>query len=306
MKNVLGPWALRLVVLACAACGESGAAVPSQAQADGGTGDAAASGAYTLSTCTTNIAADVPAFYRDYFRCVSISATADGVAIQSNGLPPHLSYYYGAGHANYAPFDTTRGAAYRANPNKIVAKTVTISVPDAPASRGLTITAAMVDRTANTNANEYRGGPVGVAIDSVWLFNDQAAPRDDIDDERFTFDDYEAHPAPDGSYHYHASSKGPLEVLLALGQTAVATPGQASVELYGIMCDGTVVLGCKELDGSAFDAAALDAQNGHLGDLKGKSGTVYFTNRYHTHVCPTLTAHKYMPEIQYYGTCSIK
>jgi hypothetical protein len=301
---------LGVLVAACGASSSLDVTSDGGANADGGAGTDAgadgagdggtASGLYSLATCTTSIAADAPAFYRTYFKCVTIATTADGVAITTNGLPPHRSYYYGKGNPNYVDFDTSR-SGYHPNPNTIAAKSATITIPNAPVSRGLTVTSAMVDHVANTSQTEYRGGPVGVAIDSVPLFNDQAAPGDDIDAERFTFDGYDAHPTPNGQYHYHTTSPGPLEVLSALGFVTSTTPGEAAIELYGVMCDGTVVLGCTELDGSAPDASALDAQNGHVADVKDKAGVVHFAGRYHTHVCPKLfAAHKYTPE------CSVK
>lgn len=271
---------------------------------DAGDVDPGPDGARTLSSCVTDIAADVPEFYRRYFRCVTVTTTADGVSITTENLPPHLSYYYGSGNPNYAPFDTSRGSQYHPNPNTLRAGHVTLTIPNTPTSLGLTITSGMVDRQMNTNRDEYRPGPAGVALDSVAIFNDQAAPGDDIDNELYTFDDYNAHPTPQGEYHYHTVSQGPLEVLKRAGVTSTTTPGSAAVELYGIMCDGTLVLGCTELDGTASPASGLDAQNGHVGDIVDKDGTVHFTGRYHTHVCPMrYTTHKYTPEIQYYQGC---
>jgi hypothetical protein len=307
-------WRLSLAVLV--GCGgaastatpttEDGGVVAEAGAPDAPGTDAPATTAYTLATCPTDVGADVPAFYRRYFKCLTIKTTADGIRISWNGLPPHLSYYYGEGSPNYVAFDVSRGAQYQPNPNKIASRAHAMTVPNTPVSRGLTIDTAMVDRTANTSPSEYRGGPVGVAIDSVSIFNDQAAPGDNIDNERYTFDAYEAHPTQNGDYHYHAASPGPLEVLKSLGLVTTTTPGEAGLEVYGIMCDGTVVLGCTELDGSAPPASGLDAQNGHVGDLRDKDGVTHFTARYHTHVCPKLfTTHRYMPEIQYYGACTL-
>jgi hypothetical protein len=148
-----------------------------------------------------------------------------------------------------------------------------------------------------TSTQEYSLGAVGVALDSVAMFNPLAAPGDDIEKEKFTFDDFNAHPAPDGTYHYHTTSKGPLEVLSSIGATA-------GLELYGVMCDGTIVLGCSELDATAPDLSALDAQGGHVGDVKDAAGTVHFAGRYHVHVCPSKGGRKFTPEIQYYSTCT--
>jgi hypothetical protein len=142
-----------------------------------------------------------------------------------------------------------------------------------------------------------------VALDSVAMFNAVAAPGDDIDDERFTFDVYQAHPAPDGTYHYHAASPGPLEVLAAEGLTTLTEPGSADIELFGILCDGTVVLGCTELDGGV-PADDLDAQGGHIHDITDAAATTQFEDRYHAHVCPSGGGRAYSPELQYYDTCN--
>ena len=66
------------------------------------------------------------------------------------------------------------------------------------------------------------------------------------------------------------------------------------------MCDGTLVLGCTELDGTAPSASDFDAQNGHLHDISA-GGTTHFTNRYHTHVCLNQWPdYPFFPEIAYY------
>ena len=256
----------------------------------------AQTGEFTLQNCGGSVADDVPAFFGKYFRCIDISMDGDEVVMQTANLPPHRTNYYGDGHPNYEPFDTSRGPDYRANPNTLAEQDITIRIPVDPVSKGLTIEADMVDTQMNTHPEEYGGGPRGVALDSIVLFDDQAAPGDDINDEKFTFDRYNAHPAMT-TYHYHTASDGPLEVLAAIGES--------DVELYGIMCDGTVVLGCTELDGTAPSAADLDAQNGHVGDIVDGDGTLHFADRYHTHICPGTFDHEFTPEIQWYESCGV-
>ena len=63
-----------------------------------------------------------------------------------------------------------------------------------------------------------------------------------------------------------------------------------------------MILGCTELDGRA-PAGTLDAQGGHVGDVKAGDGTVFFAGRYHTHVCGDARGHAYSPEIHYYTAC---
>jgi hypothetical protein len=247
-----------------------------------------------LDNCGGSVAADAPAFYR-WFRCSTITNAGGAVTITTQDLPPHRSNYWGESSPNYEPFDTSRGPMYMPNPNLLAAQSVTITIPAAPQPRGLTIDKTLVDGVVGTSAFEYGLGGVGVATDSVVLFNPLAAPGMNIADEQYTFDRYNAHPEMRGMYHYHTVSQGPLKADEAGGLFA---------HLVGIMCDGTVILGCTELDGADADPTDFDAQNGHLHDLRGKDGTVHFTGRYHTHVCPArFTGHLYTPEIMYYSTC---
>lgn len=238
-------------------------------------------------------------------RCVDITLSGSNIVIKSIGLPPHKSYYYGEDHSNYEAFDYSRGSDYKPNPGQIGDQDITLTIPVTPKKANATITDASVDGVAGNGAGEFTMGPAGLALDSVLLFNPLAAPGDDIEDEKYTFDSFNAHPAG-AAYHYHTNTPGPLEVLQRMGLTSSTTPGSASVEIFGVMCDGTVVMGCTEADGSTPDSSGFDAQNGHVHDLKDAKGAVLLGNRYHTHVCPTkFTKHKFTPEIQYYSTCNI-
>lgn len=271
----------------------------------GSTGDtgSTASGLRTLDNCKTDIAADAPEFFKRYFKCVTITTTATAVVIASEGLPPHKSNYWPTTDPNWVAFDTSRGAMYNENPNKLVAQTMKFSIPKAPVAKSITITSSFVDGAVGTNGHEYSLGAVGVALDSVAMFNPLAAPGDDIENEKYTFDLYNAHPQMSGAYHYHTATPGPLEVLKSIGAVTTTTPGTAEVELFGIMCDGTVVMGCKELDATA-PAGTLDAQGGHTHDLTDKAGVKLLEGRYHTHVCPSTTGQRrFTPEIQFYATC---
>ena len=256
----------------------------------------------TLENCETSISSDAPAFFKDLFKCVTITTDGDTLTIESAGLPPHKSYYYGDGHPNYEDFDTSRGSQYRPNPNTIETQDLLVGIPLNPVSRGLTITGDLVDQISGTSQYEYHGAPGGIALDGVALFHGYAAPGDDIEQEKYTFDIYNGHPQDSGTYHYHTWTMGPLEVLAHAGYVSSTTPGDAEVEIYGIMCDGTVVLGCTEADGSSIQGA-VDAQGGHVHDIVNDAGETWFAGRYHTHVCEG--ARHFTPEIQYYEECGV-
>jgi hypothetical protein len=264
---------VKWIFLMLAACGDGGAS-----SVDSGTV------ALTLDNCTTTIAPDVPEPYRSMFRCVDLALDGDDLVITTSGLPPHPTYYYGDGNPNFVAWDT-RGGIYAPNPNRLSSRTVSIALPLAPISRGLTIGEPMIDGKAKTSVHEYRGGPAGVALDSVMLFAAFAAPGADLSVEMYTFDEYNAHPSPAGDYHYHRDTPGPIGVL----------------DAYGIMCDGTFVFGCTELGGTPADLTDVDAQNGHAHDV----GTI--PARYHVHICPSSTHPRpYTPEIQFYDRCTIR
>ena len=258
----------------------------------------------TLENCDGIVADNVPDFYKSYFSCVDVSMSGSNVIIFTEGEPPYQSWYYPQDHPNYIEY-VSKGIQYFKNPNLIAAKQHQISIPPTPVSRNLTINNAMIDGIPNTNNNEYHMGLAGIALNGVAIFNPLAAPGHDIEEEKYSFDYYNAHPTPDGSYHYHTATQGPLEVLQDKGLITNASIRPAEVELYGIMCDGTVILGCTELNGSVPNNSGFDAQNGHVHDIQNKSGKIQFTNRYHTHLCPdTFSYHKFTPEIQYYEGCN--
>jgi hypothetical protein len=257
----------------------------------------------TLDNCESSFGLGVDPFYSTYFSCVDVVASGNNTVITSDNFPPYESWYYNTADENYIEF-VSQGTGYYLNPNTISSQDLTISIVDNPITKGLTINDALVDGIVGTNSDEYSMGAVGVALNGVAIFNPLAAPGDDIEDEKFSFDFYSGHPTNMGYYHYHSSTKGPLEVLSHKGLIQTPTVGSGEIELYGMMCDGTLILGCTELDGSVSSNSDFDAQNGHIHDITDGTN-IFFLNRYHTHICTdTYTGHKFTPEIQYYEGCN--
>lgn len=257
--------------------------------------------ARTLQNCETSVSTDVPAFFQELYLCADISLAGDSVTVSTTDLPPHPSPYYPTTDPNWEEWDD-RGGDWHQNPNTISEQAKTFTIPVEPTAKGIMITADMVDLSAGTSDDEYPGG-VGLALDGTLIFAAMAAPGDDITEEKYTFDTWEGHPEMTGTYHHHSATPGPLAVLVEVGWATTDVPGSAEIEVYGVMCDGTVMMGCTELDGSAPDDSDLDAQAGHVHDLVAADGTTYFAERYHTHVCDGAYGHDYSPEIQYYEGC---
>lgn len=249
----------------------------------------------TPDTCEASVDAAAPEFYQRYFACSDITVNGGTVTLWTEDLPPYPTAYYPDDDPNHTAWDD-RGGDYTQNPNRIAAQVVSIQIAAEPVAKGITIDESLVDLEMGTSTEEYPGGPVGVGLDSVSYYNAVAAPGDSILDEQWTFDEWAAHPDQRGSYHHHSASPGPLEILSLRGYAD-------SLELYGMMCDGTVLLGCTELDGSDVDSTSLDAQAGHVGDVIDPDGTTWFAGRYHVHMCEDFGNYGLSPEIQYYEDC---
>lgn len=294
-----------LSLLACSPTYTSDAFVVDTADSgvDDSGGDTAADTELTLDNCATKVTGDVPAFYTTFFRCSDMAVDADSVQFYSHNLPPHKSAYYSPGDANWEQWDD-RGGEYHQNPNTIVTQESLVWIASEPVSRGIVVTTDLVDGTGGTSEYEYPGGAVGMGLDGVVTFSGVAGPGDDIAEEQYSFDTWAGHPQEQGVYHHHSPNPAQLAVMVYNGYASTNVPGDAEIELYGIACDGTVILGCTEMDGSVPASTDFDAQNGHVTDVVGPDGTVYFPDRYHTHVCPGEYPDAFFPEIQYYAECS--
>ena len=280
---------------------------------------------YTLETCDTFVDVNVPFFFQNYFHCVDIhlSESGDYVNLYYNGLAPYESWYYSSDNPNNIEYSPQGQGYFLINNAYIEEMDYVISIPINPIPRDMNweINNIYVDGESNTMGEpgfyEYPMGSVGAALNGVNIFNPCASSPDIIEDEAYSFDLYHGHPAgSSGTYHYHTVSPGPLEVLKYKKPNLVnnTVPGSGEIELYGIMCDGTVVMGCKELDGTdIINSNELDAQHGHVHDIVDENGTVMLENRYHTHMCYDELSyndtngngyeqHEFTPEISYYET----
>lgn len=252
---------------------------------------------FTLDNCGGSVGEGVPEPYASWFRCADLALDGTRLLVQSTGLPPHKSPYYEETDPNWEAWDD-RGGDWHQNPNVIAYQVMVLQIPLDPTPKGLTITAEMVDQSAGTSDEEYHAEQQGLGLDGTALYTGTAAPGDVIADEEYTFDTWEGHPQNTGQYHHHGNNPAALAVLALVGESH-------TVEFYGVMCDGTFVLGCDELDGSAVGSGALDPQNGHTSDIVGPDGSTFASSRYHVHACEAL-GRTLTPEIQYYddGTCT--
>ncbi len=171
------------------------------------------------------------------FSCrVTLTKTSTSVQAVSDSQPDHPSSYFATSNNCYEAYKTSFP-----NPNLIAAQSLTVSVPLTPT-------------TTKTNMGL---GFVGVAVNGVAIFDNQAAPGDDIFLEAGSFDRCGGHPQQQGQYHYH-------------GEPYAISFDDAA--LIGVLRDGYFVYGRRDADQSL---PTLDASGGHTGTTADSPTPVY-------------------------------
>lgn len=189
--------------------------------------------------------ADISVLKDLFYHTDAVTFTFDDewVTITSKDLPDHKSMYYDEDEDLYEAYDEPENADFKKNPGSIQEQNLVFKVPRFPKEA--------------TNKETTPMGPMGVTINSVALFNQNAAGDDDIFEELNTFDQYEGHPAGE-TYHYHTEP-----VWLTQLRDEPDNEG-----LIGILLDGFPVYGTHENGKEVFskdDGGILDDYHGHFG-----------------------------------------
>ncbi|MGB1103362.1 MAG: YHYH protein [Crocinitomicaceae bacterium] len=179
----------------------------------------------------------LPTAYQKFYNVEQVYQDGDFVVIECAGIPDHKSPYYIGTAWEEERYEAYGGANpdYFQNPNRIDEQNFTFRLPLNPAvDPGHELTSL---------------GPIGVALNGVAIFNQYAAPGDDLSEEINTFDHYNGHPTGTSTYHYHIE---PTYLTNTLGQDA----------LIGFLLDGFPVYGPME-DGTLITNEELDEYHGH-------------------------------------------
>ena len=262
---------LLLVLLALSGCDSNGL-VSSDAGggtgADGGSSDDGATGCTLIentsssgtglaacnvltrdtSSCAASRMADGFDGYWLKFSCrVTLShVTVSGhpyIRLTSDDRPDYESVYFPSAD----PCHEAATGSGIVNPNRIAAQAITLNVPSSQSTQ-----------LTNMAGINY----VGMAVNGVVLFSNQAAPGDDIYQEAKTFDRCGAHPQMSGVYHYHSEPY------------SVSYDDSAFI---GVMLDGYPIYGRRDADGTV--PTDLDAAGAHMGTTVDSA-----TPGYHYHV----------------------
>nr|WP_299069020.1 YHYH protein [uncultured Allomuricauda sp.] len=185
---------------------------------------------------------------------VTISFDGDEITISSTGFPNHTTPYWQETDSLYIePVVATAQTPGRMGSHRD--RSHTLTVPTAP---GLAI------RSTATSL-----GAIGIAVTGVPIFNDSEGPGRPLEEKiAETFDYAGGHVGPSG-YHYHSES---------LDVPENTTLSHDDEKLIGIMADGFLIYGRREMDGSY--PLDLDESGGHLGATQHSNGEEF----YHYHI----------------------
>ncbi|GAA3521539.1 hypothetical protein GCM10022393_39920 [Aquimarina addita] len=203
---------------------------------------------------STEVSTPIAAFDEFNTDGVVTSFDEDEITIDSDGFPNHTTPYWEETDSLYIE----PVVAIAQTPGRIGSfrdRTFTLTVPSAP------------EIASSSTATGL--GPIGISVTGVPIFNDTEGANRPIEEEiAETFDYAGAHVGPSG-YHYHAESANVPE------NTALSHDDE---KLLGIMADGFLIYGRREMDGSY--PTDLDESGGHYGMTQHSDGEEF----YHYHI----------------------
>lgn len=200
---------------------------------------------------TGNASTPLSAFDEFNPDAVTISIDGNEVTIESNGLPNHTSPYWEESHPLHI--------------DKILGDHVT---PGFINTGSFTVTVSLTPELA-VSSTATGLGAIGISVTGVPIFNGSEGPNRPLDEMTAEGFDYAGgHNGPSG-YHYHVESSDiPENTVLSYDDE----------DLVGIMADGFLLYGRREMDGSY--PTDLDESGGHFGVTPHSDGEEI----YHYHI----------------------
>lgn len=160
------------------------------------------------SGCITNvntaISTDLPSWATDNFKCQIGYTSGTNYIFKSVNLPNHTSYYWCSAHPaggttctsgqNATLWAALPGANFAAGTNVISSQSFVYTIPATPTLKSGSLTSS-------------QGGlsSIGITANGLAIFNNAAAPPDNLSTEAQTFDSFGGHPQNGGVYHHHAA-----------------------------------------------------------------------------------------------------
>lgn len=164
-----------------------------------------------------------------YKSTVTVSTSGNSITLKSEGVPDHVTPYWGVGNALYE-----------------VQKSGGTLAPGSLRSQNFVMTISTTPSEATTKEATSLG-PIGMALNGVAIYNDREGGNVPVDAGVLgSMDRGGAHSGPGGLYHYHFDGD---------------FTSKDDAKLIGFLRDGFPIYGRKDMDGSY--PTNLDTNGGH-------------------------------------------
>jgi YHYH protein len=233
-----------------------------------------------ITNVNTAISTDLPSWATGNFTCQIGYTSGTNYVFKSANLPNHTSYYWCSAHPaggttctsgqNATLWAALPGANFAAGTNVISSQSLVYTIPATPSLKTGTLTSS-------------QGGlaSIGITTNGLAIFNNAAAPPDNLSTEAQTFDSYGGHPQNSGVYHHHAAVNKLSSTMADSALIGVALDGYL---IYAEYCDnGTVASGDDYIPTANTNAATGTATT----DSVTQGGTQASLDRLHGHTTTT-------------------
>lgn len=234
-----------------------------------------------ITNVNTTMDSALPSRIKDNFKCQVAYVSGSNYIFKSANLPNTTSFYwagkteYDAGnsgqYALFAALPNGTGSANAAGTNVISSENLQLTIPSTPALKTGTLSGTQNGLVA-----------IGLTVNGLAIFNNAAAPPDNLSAEALTFDGFDGHPQNTGIYHHHAGVR----------KAGVSGTDNNDANLIGIALDGYLIYGkkCDNATASTADDVTLTASvgtsDGTAGNITGASATTL--DQLHGHTTTTI------------------
>ncbi len=201
-----------------------------------------------------------------YKSMVTVSTSGNTITLKSEGVPDHVTPYWGVGNALYE----AQTAGKSLTPGNLAAQNFTMTLTTTP--------------TEASTKEATSLGPIGMALNGVAIYNDREGGNVPVDAGVLnTFDRAGAHGGPGALYHYHSDGD---------------FTSKDDAKLIGFLRDGFPLYGRKDMDGTY--PSNLDANGGHTTATADFADGIY---HYHSSTTNYLNSGYYILKSgSYHGT----
>lgn len=234
-----------------------------------------------ITNVNTTMDSALPSRIKDNFKCQVAYVSGTNYIFKSANLPNTTSFYW-AGKTEYDAGNSGQYALFAALPNGTGSANAAGTNVISSESLQLTIPATPTLKTGTLSGTQNGLVAIGLTLNGLAIFNNAAAPPDNLSTEALTFDGFDGHPQNTGIYHHHAGVR----------KVGISGTDNNDANLIGIALDGYLIYGkkCDNATAATGDDVTLTASvgtsDGTAANITGASATTL--DQLHGHTTTTI------------------